>query len=312
MGSEVLRPRSENPDQHYSSRKKQWYTLPEGVGILLTPRQRETLDFIIQAGEQGKSRNTLAQGDIGKGMDPDIASANVGNSIKQVNGILSNTAGAGRIISEIVNDGDAKKGRPALMHTYKPHKEDRLEQAGSTDPNDPSQDLHLDRQASEKFPTKTRGAESKIKNTEQIIGAYSVFQALLNLAQGTLDQIPQDVEEHLDKTLKTALEKKIIESNIIKGLPDIFRSPSKERLERFFQVNFSAALELWELKAEEAVTEEDKDFVQVFERLKDQRYTKEKIVKEVLADHFGLEIPDKSTPTNASVSQSPKDTAHFL
>ena len=168
-----------------------------------------------------------------------------------------------------------------------PLQEDEPEQAKPEDPDDSPQYAQMD----------LKSEAHTFKTTEQIIGAYSVFQALLNLAQGTLDKVPRDVGKHLDKTLKTALEKKIIESNIIiKGLSNVFISTSKEHLERFFKVNFLAALELWELKPEEAETKEDKDLVQIFKDLKGQKYTKEQVTKEVLADHFGLEIEDKSTP----------------
>lgn len=87
-------------------------------------------------------------------------------------------------------------------------------------------------------PLKTRSAELNFKNPEQIIGTYSVFHALLNLAHGTLDKVPKDIKEHLNNTLKTTLEKKIIKSNLITTLSNVFISTSKEHLERFFKVNF--------------------------------------------------------------------------
>lgn len=67
-----------------------------------------------------------------------------------------------------------------------------------------------------------------------------------------------------------------------------------------------AYLDLWELKAEEAVTKGDKAFAQIFETLKTQQYTKEQVIKEVLVDHFGLKIPD---PTSSPALGCPKDLA---
>lgn len=289
---------AENPDQHPLGKKRR-YTLPEGVEIPVTPKQLKTLDLVIKAGEQGISRNTLAQGDIRKGMDPDIALATVGNAINQVNIILSNTPGAGKIISEIVEDDPVKKGLHNVIDTYKPP----VPISSDDSYEDPQMKLE-----SKVHPLKTRKAELNIKFPEQIIGAYSVFHTLLNLAHGTLNKIPRDVGKHLDKTLKTALEKKIIESNIIKNLSNVFISTSKESLERFFKVNFLAYLESWELKAEEAATKEDKAFAQIFETLKTQQYTKGQVIKKVLVDHFGLKITD---PTFARAPQSPKDTGRF-
>jgi len=288
--------RVENPDQH-SSTKKQWYTLPEGAEILVTPKQLEALDFVIKAGEKGISRNTLAQGDIRKEMGRDTALASVGNAIQQVDQILSKTPGAGRIVSKIVEDGSVKKALHDVIDTYKSPVPINSDDSSKN----PQKQLE-----SKTRPLKTRNAELNFKNPEQIIGTYSVFHALLNLAHGTLDKVPKDIKEHLNNTLKTTLEKKIIKSNLITTLSNVFISTSKEHLERFFKVNFLAYLDLWELKAEEAVTKGDKAFAQIFETLKTQQYTKEQVIKEVLVDHFGLKIPD---PTSSPALGCPKDLA---
>lgn len=128
-----------------------------------------------------------------------------------------------------------------------------------------------------------------IRMPHEILALNSVSDALSHLADGTLQEITNDLKAFLEQVAIEHVQLPYFEDDPIEGiLKTIFDSDSPKRLNRFFRITLDATLDLWDvIDTNEKRLKEEKEIIEICNILKKKGYDKEKVTKE-LFDHFPI------------------------
>lgn len=275
--------------------RKEYKTSGGRTVILRHPHKILIIDSLTAAGDKGSSVRDLARTITNS---PNPTPKDIGNVSKQVcflrkDGFpienrtpASERRKGGRshyFLSGIRND---QRGIEGALKTN-----GQSDVTEDRDPEDP-QDKHLspwrewDSHENTHLRPDKRLNELYTKTTEGFLGVKATVQVLSSLLEGSLTRSTKDIETLLAKTINMNR----LDFGRMK-LDELFNETSQSRLNKFFQVKFTAIVDdCWNKEITPDTPKDERQIIEIINKLKENFYDKTRVFQEVLG-HFGIKIP---------------------